>query len=142
MLRSTTILGKIRKISTSMTLVVIFGFRIIPLPLVWIRPLSLVVFAFTRFVLWKRSIEVIPSIFLYIVNLRQRRWTNRVLMMIHHKNFIMFFCLRQYMNSLGIKLVIVSAVLLLQYSIRQKHSKQCFSLSYRHPLANSHKTST
>ena len=126
MLRSTTILGKIRKISTSMTLVVIFGFHIIPLPLVWIRPLSLVVFAFTRFVLWKRSIEVIPSIFLYIVNLRQRRRTNKALMMILQKKFIMFFYLSQCMNKLGIKLAIMSPVLLLQYSIRRKHGRECF----------------
>jgi hypothetical protein len=60
------------------------------------------------------------------VNLRQRRRTNRALMMILQKKFIMFFCLSQCMNKLGIKLVIMSPVLLLQYSIRRKHSRECF----------------
>ena len=122
MLKCTTILGKMWKISTSMTLIVIFGFRIVPLPLVWIRPLSPVLFAFTSFVLWKRSVELIPSIFLYVVYLMQRCRTNRALMMILQKKFIMFFCLSQCMN----KLVIMSPVLLLQYSIRRKHSGECF----------------
>ena len=75
--------------------------------------LSHIVFAFTSFVLWKRSIELIPSIFLYVVNLMQRRQTNRALMMILQKKFIMFFCLSQCMNKLGIKLVIMSPILLL-----------------------------
>jgi hypothetical protein len=93
--------------------------------------LSPIVFAFTSFILLIRSMELILilSIFLYIVNLRQRRRTNRankVLMMILQKKFIMFFCMSQCMNKLGIKLVIMSPVLLLQYSIRWKHSREYF----------------
>jgi hypothetical protein len=115
MLRCTTILGKMWKISTSMTLIVIFGFRIFVFSLVWIRPLSPVVFAFISFVLWIWSMELIliHSIFPYIVNLRQRRQTKRALMMILQKKFIMFFYLSQCMNKLGVKLVIMSPVLLL-----------------------------
>jgi hypothetical protein len=47
------------------------------------------------------------------VNLKQRRRTQRALMMILQKKFIMFFCLSQCMNKLGVKLVIMSPVLLL-----------------------------
>jgi hypothetical protein len=46
--------------------------------------------------------------------------------MILQKKFIMFFYLRQFMNKLGINLVIMRPILLLQYSIRGKHSRECF----------------
>jgi hypothetical protein len=60
------------------------------------------------------------------LNLRQSRRTNKALMMILQKKFIIFFCLSQCMNKLGIKLLIMSPVLLLQYFIRRKHITECF----------------
>ena len=71
MLWSTTILRKMREVTTSMTLVVIFGSRIVSFPLVWIRFLVYIVFALTRGVLWSGSVELfILSLLLYIVNLK------------------------------------------------------------------------
>ena len=130
MLRCTAILSKMWEITTSMTLVVFLRSRIVSFSLVWIRSLLYIVFALTRGVLWSGSIELfILSLFLYIVNLRQRRRTNRALMMILHKKFIMFFCLRQCMNKLRINLKTFSPILLLQYSIRWKHSRECLKAS-------------
>ena len=124
-----TAISKLREMTISVTLVVFLGSRFVSFPLVRIRSLLSIVFALTRFVLWSRSIElIILSLFLYIVNHWQRRRTNRLLMTILQKKFIMFFCLRQCMNKLGINLKIFSPVLCCNTRLDETIVESVFSI--------------
>lgn len=68
------------------------------------------------------EVLLIPSMIMSIVvHRRQRSGTRRALMSILQKKLMMFFCLRQCMNKLGIVLEIVCAVLLVQYPVLRKH---------------------
>jgi hypothetical protein len=60
------------------------------------------------------------------MNLRKGCCTNRVLMMVLHQKFIMFFSLSQCVDKLRIPSVFISPILLLQYSIHKKHGRKSF----------------
>jgi hypothetical protein len=83
-------------IPAMMTLFVILGFRIVFLLSIEVRLVAFVELALIKLVPWISSLELqfIPIVLLYIMNLGERCRSNRMFMMVLHKEFIMFFGLR------------------------------------------------
>jgi hypothetical protein len=76
------------------------------------------------------------------MNLRKRCCTRQVVMMVLHQKLFMFLGRSKCMDKLRILSLFVSPILLLQDSIRRKHSRKSFVNLISIPLVLSHKTST